>query len=271
MAGGFPTGWDVCNGISIGQQSTGTAAGTTLTSSGSANTKGSWTQLVASTASDISFVQVTVILITSTIGLVDIGVGSAGNEVVVVNNLIVHDNFDPTVISFPLSIPAGTRISARVQCATASNAVAIAMITYDSSYAQIEGAAGVDSLGANLSTSMGTTVTNGQPGSWTQLTASTARDYQGIFALVDFQNKAASPANTNFPITLDIGIGAAASEIAIIPTAQMITYNSYDQFFPNAPVLYTPVNIPAGTRISARLTSPSGTQTEGVTAYGVYA
>lgn len=105
----------------------GTTVGTAITS-GTANTKGSWTQIVASTPYDASAFLLD--LWVSSAGLdylVDIGVGAAASEYVVLPNLYIRAGTTTGLTSeytlVPLSIPTGTRVSARAQCSTASSVV----------------------------------------------------------------------------------------------------------------------------------------------------
>ena len=55
MPGGFPLGPDVCNGISYGVSG---GIGTAITPSASANTKGSYTQIIAATTYDACLMEV---------------------------------------------------------------------------------------------------------------------------------------------------------------------------------------------------------------------
>ena len=106
--------------------------GVTIAAPASAHTKGNWVQLVASTAKRV----VAMTLSAHAVGttqlrfLVDIGVGGAGSEVVVLPNIYVKigasytrdgQNFGPLLVD----IPAGSRIAARCQCATASKDFAL--------------------------------------------------------------------------------------------------------------------------------------------------
>ena len=110
---------------------TGTADfGTSVAASGSTNTKGSYSQVVASTTMDYIGFLFTLYDSNNTgqVGnagryLFDIAIGAGGSEVPIVPNLPVVDNTGNTGIHslfFPIPIPSGTRIAVRCQCATAS-------------------------------------------------------------------------------------------------------------------------------------------------------
>lgn len=113
--------------------STASSIGTVLDPGGTANTKGSYTQLVASTSRNCR--EVSIVLYSPDVDsagndqvnkfwAVDIAVGAAASEVIIVPDLMASrgwsTNFSPTgSLRLPISIPAGTRISAR--CASTSN------------------------------------------------------------------------------------------------------------------------------------------------------
>lgn len=112
--------------VSYGTAS-GTSRGTDIDPGASANTKGSWVQLVASTNEDLKGIVLCVgnqdLTKTSTCtALLDIGVGGAGSEQVVVSNYHLgvdtnNEQFQPIVSPLiPINIPAGSRIAARAQC-----------------------------------------------------------------------------------------------------------------------------------------------------------
>lgn len=266
MPGSFPMGIEVCNAQDAGTL-TASSDGTTITASGSTNTKGSWTQLVASLGADCCWVLIEIGTPNTGVRkiLVDIGVGAAASEQVVVSNLQVltqsSGTGDDIKFSFPLQIPAGSRVSARSQSATASAAVTVKMTCFDGAFTMMEGVAGLDMLGVSTATSVGTNVTPSATantkGSFAQLIASTARDYCGLVVVV-------GPAGTAGDIYLvDIAIGAAASEQVIIPNVRMAFSTTI-----TASPIYIPMAVPAGTRISARAQASAASGTATVVAVG---
>ncbi len=100
---------------------TGSSTGTTITASGTANTKGSWTQLIASTSKRAVAITVSLAWGMGVDMLVDVGTGAAGSEVVLLPNLL-HPAAGPrlTHFVFMIQIPSGTRVAARCQSPTAS-------------------------------------------------------------------------------------------------------------------------------------------------------
>jgi hypothetical protein len=107
---------------------TTTSRGTVIDPGGTANTKGSYVQLSASTSSRIDAAVLCVTHDSSvseiTTGLrwaIDIATGAAGAETIVIPNITIAGNAvarstRPGVMYFPVSIPAGTRVAARCNC-----------------------------------------------------------------------------------------------------------------------------------------------------------
>lgn len=93
---------------------------------GTIDTKGTYVQLSAATIAPIRFLNVSVgnrdnATMTTCVWRLDIAIGGAGSEQVIIPNLLfgVHasgDTIDPTTYSFPVDIPAGVRLAARTDC-----------------------------------------------------------------------------------------------------------------------------------------------------------
>lgn len=106
---------------------TATSRGTSVDPGAVANTKGSWVQLSAATTHPIRWMFLHIgnqgnITRTDGTYLVDIGVGAAASESVIVPNLMfmIDDAADEPVPSyigpFPVSIPTGSRLAVRGAC-----------------------------------------------------------------------------------------------------------------------------------------------------------
>ena len=269
MSGGFPIGLEVCNGQTVGATSSGATTGTTITASGSTNTKGSYSQIVASTTYDANFVMINIINTTanSTI-LVDIAIGGAGSEQIVISNLWVAQSASgvqaTAFYAFPLNIKAATRISARNQSTVASGTCQVAMQLFSGSFAHIPGYAGYDAIGADTSASTGTSITVSATantlGSYVQLTSSTARAYAGICGMITLGN------NTQRTLT-NIAIGGAGSEKVIIPNILFRTPAAVC----GISIPFIPIPIPSGNRIAATAQNSASSGNSPVLAlYGAY-
>jgi hypothetical protein len=281
MPGGYSTGPNLCG---CNDQGTDLANSRGTAVVGASNAYGSYTQLVASTTTDTCAMLVCIQESPSNANRDNsarIAVGAAGVEVPIVSDLI-HAATRAGIYSynyfFPVNIPAGTRISAGVYSIGVTDTLYISVILFDGSFTNVEGAGGADSIG--WSAGLGTTVQSGglnTKSAYSQLVASTARDYQGIFFAIDDHNQNFTSGNsTTLTALFDIAIGAGGSEIPIIsnypisfPQASTVTSNQYC-LGDNLVSHYLPIAIPAGTRISVRCQDILNSVVYGVTVYGVY-
>jgi hypothetical protein len=102
-------------------------AGVTVTF-GAANTKGSWTEVIASTAKDVRAIGVEIWAGCSGGAMMDIGTGAAGFEAVLIPDLFLFNGSSLPGSGhrhwlIPIKVPAGTRLAARGQGAAANTAI----------------------------------------------------------------------------------------------------------------------------------------------------
>lgn len=278
MSGGWPLGLEICNGTSAGIVSA-SSLGTACTSGNPAFTYGGFTQLTASSPIDATWV--TIQLggpgWTNNCGCCRLAIGSAGNEKVIATDMLAPGgSFFSRAYSLPLAIPAGTRISAGTAAdSVSSNAGRVSVILHDGAYTHLEGCAGMDSIGFVLSAVTGSTIdpggTTNTKGAYTQLVATTSKDYMGFMIGIDALNGAAGSVTGN--VLLDIAIGGAGTEVVILPNFQIILPNSGVQDVLNTPSQIFWIPIPSGTRVAARAQSSNntvGTRTFGCTLYAIY-
>jgi len=255
MPGGFAISGGQANLNDQGANAAG-SNGTTLTASGSTNTKGSYSQLVASTPYDCSGFYLYLCNANSgLVGyLVDIAIGAAASEQNVVNNLLYEFSTAQThqtlQIFVPCEIPAGTRISGRCQASTGSSTITAFVVLADASFVGSAAFGAPTTYGAVTGTSQGTNVDPGASGntkgSYSQVTASTTYDIAALQII--FGNKGALQTSD---ILVDIAVGAAGSEQVIIPNISFSASNASTNTTGVAPPLYF-VRVPAGTRLAAR-------------------
>lgn len=112
--------------------STATNLGTLVDPGATANTKGAYSQITASVTSDLAGILLAFDLqglTGGTVGavfwLIDIAVGAAGAEQVIIPNLYqmattatLGSFFVPFPLYLPIQIPSGTRVAVRAQCST---------------------------------------------------------------------------------------------------------------------------------------------------------
>lgn len=228
----------------------------TSVTAGTANAKGSYTQLIASTTYDahslILFVSETASTNIESF-LIDIATGAGGAETVIIPNYQynqrgLYGEEVGSIIRIPMPIPAGTRIAACCQCATASAVVRVAV--YLISGFNDEAIGKLFDYGTDTANSTGTAVDAGATantkGAWTQITSSSSQ-LKGLILTIGPIAGGAQDAG----FLLDIGVGAAASEQIIIP--DLHAYAETDgAILSNGvfPIFWIP--IPANTRIAAR-------------------
>jgi hypothetical protein len=233
------------------------SSGTVITASATANAKGSWTQLVASTpfAASGIFVRVGDEANASTRYLIDIGIGSTGNEIVLIPDLhnSVQSSFGFNIYFFPLEIPAGVRLSARVASSRASDTVSIVIYLVDRAFTTQASYQIVTAYGVNAASTTGTTVDAGATlntkGAWTQIASSTSRNIRSLSVAIGDRGDTVRAYKSYL---LDIGIGPALSEQVVIADLYFNAHGGNNCIMPGF-FSALPVSIPAGTRLAARM------------------
>jgi hypothetical protein len=236
-----------------------TSGSTTLTANSSAHTKGNYTQLIASTSADASFLVVALdnfnTASTNTASLLDIATGASGSETNIATNVAVGGAGQAintysalsVLVGFPIKIPSGTRLSARIQSVVTGGKTgrAIAFLIDAGDYATAP--TSVDVIGTDAATSKGTEF-SGSSGTWVEAIASTAQSYRAV-ALVCSLHDSDSANNTS--LVFDVGIGASGSEVAFGQARFAI--NSNEVVSNLAPFSYLfGRSIPAGSRLAVK-------------------
>ena len=226
------------------------------TASASANTKGSYAQVTASTTSGTSDWYVYVELTTTNRAyLVDIATGGSGSEVVQIANMPAINNGQGSTVQITSDpfyansdIAGSTRIAARCQASgTGSQGVQLYVMLRLNGTA---GRAAPITSGASTATSKGAAIDAGgvanTKGSYTQVDASLSATVGIVQLSVNFLNS--GPSFGQF--AADLSTGAAASEVVLVPD---IGYQS-----DNALTIIQPTNvtlnasISSGTRVAMR-------------------
>lgn len=254
--------------------------GITVTNPGAANTKGAWVTVIASTAVDAKALLIQVSHDNSAVvderALVDIGVGAAASEVVLVPNLIGGGIGYTTVkhchsYILPVRVAAGTRIAARFQSNRASSWGAIHVHVTLLAYAGGRDYGAVDSIGLSTAASIGTDVDPGASantkGTWTSL-GTTTKPIRKLSLASCTQN--ADNTSGNWQTWMcDVATANDNSGI-VLPDLQLVRHFATAML---TPVLGPfDVEIPSGTTLYARLASNennSGRRKLWLAAYGM--
>lgn len=240
----------------------------------SAHTKGAWTEIIASTSVDATLLLINVTAIgvssTNTATLVDVALGSSGNEVAVVSNVAVGGaaqvaaagTDEGLYLPLPVYIPAGSRISARIQSVvTGGKTATVRAQTF--SLGRIAPSSAI-SIGGNTATSGGVQM-SGASGTYVEVIASTAQDFSALSIVPSIESNNVVGA----VLTYTLAIGAAGSEVDI--DALRFQVLGTEQIATNRPYDFNLVarSIPSGTRLSIKHDIAANPERYAVTLIGV--
>lgn len=270
---------------------TGNPAGTTVTSNATANTKGSWIQLDASTAFDSTALLLAIDLqYSDTLYLFDIGVGASGSEQVLIPNLLVVASAGiSTQLLLPIGIPAGSRIAARAQDNFGGSPGYLSGTLFARGFYNTSPLQNFTAYGPNTTTSGGVSVDPGATANtksaWVQLTASTTSVHKALM-LSAIRPNPGTLVTANYAQLIDIGVGASGSEQVLAQNLRMEcstqTGGVATPYTPGSGTLsgfaalqpgYIPpifCDIPAGSRLAVRHSSSSVQATDRTSAYAIY-
>lgn len=254
--------------------------GTSVAASATPFTKGAWVQLIASTAFDYQYLEIwgsnSFTSTTNTRGLLDIGIGAAAAEVVLIPDLLMgavgasqtYGGFRN--YPFPLFIPAGTRVSARFSNATASRTIGVTIKGYGNPRrpGEVWYGSTVDAYGITAGSGQGVAITpgvSGAFGSYTQIVASTTKSHMCIIFGCQLDSQTNAAAQT---YQAAVGVGAATEvEIANHIVWGVDASERLSGPWSNPPIW---VPVPAASRLAVKLAQSSTTaQPCDVALYGV--
>jgi hypothetical protein len=218
-----------------------------LAADATANTKGAWTELIAATSANASFLAMVLTCTqnaANNAALLDIGIGASGAETIVAENIAIGGS-SGLPIAFPLKIPSGSRLAARMQSVVGSKSGIIEIVIVDSGdYATAP--TSVDVIGGNVANSQGISF-SGASGTWTEGVASTSQIYRGV-ALITSSHTDTAAATTGI---FEIATGASGSEQSFgslraqhTAAETVLLRNPFNNVFGKS--------IPAGTRLSVK-------------------
>lgn len=232
---------------------------TQINGNASANVKGSWAVCAASTGFDSDILMVHVQGSGGAwTALIDIGVGGAGVETVLISNICSESQssyLHHDAHYFPIYIPAGTRVTARCQTSTGSKDFYV-KLHFIASNGTIPCRSAV-TYGAVTGTSRGfltqCAVTANTYGiTYYQITAATTADFSHAVVLLQCDQN-----NGDQDVAIQLYVGAASSEVLAIPDLYLESGNA--TLSSSLPGSFSfPWNVPSGTRISARGRSSAG-------------
>jgi len=251
--------------------STNSPSSITVTANSTPNTKGSWTQLIASSSANASFIffQITGLNVnaTNTATLLDIGTGASGSETTIIGDVAIgacsaNAVGNGNVFGVPFKIPAGTRVSARTQSVVASKTASVAAFLIDLGNYDTAPTS-VDVIGSDTANSKGISF-SGASGSWTEAIASTSRSYRAICCTLSAHNNDLAGITINW----DVGVGASGSEV-FFGNGRAST-NTSEAIGNSIPYTYLfGRKIPAGSRLAVRHNIAANPDRYGFTLIGI--
>lgn len=231
-------------------------------SRGAANGKGAYAQLIAATG--FPYTSVTLQAVASGGGgqtyLIDLAVGGAGSEQVIAPNMLLDSArsiFSAAVnITIPVAIPAGVRVSARVQevGGAGTRTVEVTVLGRNGGINAPPASIGdAVNYGANTGTTNGVLVDAGATlntyGSWTDITASTSRAHNALQIMLGTNQQTGVLVDSQYYFQL--GIGSTGNAVAAnLGEFLSGTDGSINRML-IADALFSQ-QIPAGTRVAMR-------------------
>ena len=259
------------------------SAGVTLTQDGTtAHTKGPWSQLIASSSFD-SY-GITVMIGTAAVAastnvrrLVDIGIGAAASEIVIAPNLMCGNagswavaGGGLAVYTFPIFIPAATRISGRCQANTVSGAVAALVFLHSLPIGPMGWTGSrITAYGADTATSSGVSHSPGNAAyaTDTEITSSSSNPIKYLQAGTDLLTDTTGATLRGL---VRIGVGATPDYIAQhLPIQESATVESLLAGSMNQLLSGMQFDIPAGTRLTVGGMRNGTAEARGFVFYGV--
>lgn len=244
--------------------------GGTLVTSGGSNTYGSWIELIASTSKTSNALRLAVLATSGTNNYtLRIGVGSAGNEEIISNDIIFYNKVGSSgqikAFPLPLQIAEGTRVSVALAANAATQTADVTIDLFAGSLISDEGFQ--QSITYGVTTPAGTSIDPGgtinTKGSWAEITSSTVGNTKGfLLCLQPDDNNDLADASYFF----DVGIGGAGSE-EIILNDFWVNTGAFETVQPTS--FFVKVSIPDGTRIAARSQSSINDATDRLMNVGI--
>jgi hypothetical protein len=197
--------------------------GARITSSASANTKGSYVELSAATGIDTDGFYFYVVAGSANADfLIDVAIGASGSEVDILSNLLCsspsNNNEAPFEVYVPLPIPAGSRMACRCQSSDSGAFVTVCGVIARGGMFEAMRMSRATTYGANTSDSGGVSVdpggTSETKGSYSEISAAITNPIRYAIICAGAQNNGVRTSMTH---AVDIAYGGAGSETIIVP------------------------------------------------------
>lgn len=233
----------------LGSGSKYEVAGTDASNSRPVTLGTSYTELVSATTFDWEGFFATGYNISTSDTLNDIAIGAASSEEIIIEDLMMSGTTGVRVQGhscyFPIKIPSGTRLSGRADNASAARIQLHGVSNGPAGYSP--GVGKSVRIGASGGLTVSVAGTAHTKGSYQQITNSTTQDFSGLIVNI----MRSSSVVTTASYFLDVSVGAASSEVVVLPDLCLASEAISDSYLPEWQG-YFPCAIPAGTRLAAR-------------------
>lgn len=237
---------------------------------------GNWTQLVASTQYDTTYLSVSISGVGSnavdTSALLDIALGAASSEQAIISSIPAGYSLNTSSILaagsigislfFPIYIPKGSRISARLLAKVTNDTADVTIGLFQ----DLTGRAPrfIDTYGANTVSARGTNMPT--TNTYTQITSSTTKPYSAL--IIAPAAGGVTSFTTTERCTYTLAIGSSGNEIVV--GSMNVAVSSQEALWNpvSGPVGIFPGHYPAGTRIACKYSGTTRTYRD-VIVYGV--
>lgn len=247
----------------------------TVTSDSTAHTKGAYSEAITSLDhyTDVLYVSISNCGVADSRYLLDVAVGAAASENVIIPNLYAQElgSFGAnSEYVLPVSIAAGERIALRCQAGGVSQGCNVICHAGSGGFHHMRGATKYHAMGVDTANTRGVSLTpgaSGSKGSYAEITSSAPADLHGLWLCI--LNQARDTSMNETKIEVDLAIGAAASEEIVVPDIQLYAETTNDGITPG--VTFLPIPIAEGTRVAVRAaeSSANGAATYDTILYGV--
>lgn len=272
-------------GLSIVQSNTTSTSaefGVSVTAGGSAHTKNAtYTELVTSTDYVSYGIMIGVGAVgdtasTNTRTLVDIAIGSAGNEIVIIPNLMAGQvgqsasaSSQPCYYYFPIRIPSGVRLSATSQSVTASDTVNVQIRLFQHPVPGQWYGQRVTAYGANTANSTGTSHTHGNNSyaTTTQLSAATEAPIKYLQVGIDLLTD--TTGNNKRGLLRIAAMASTNYIVSDLPFRESTTLESIDYSICNFVLAQMAFDVPAASYLGVGATMNAAGEARGFVLYGV--
>jgi hypothetical protein len=196
----------------------------------------------------------------------DLAIGAGGAEQIIVANMTASSGTGSVSRAsnyfFPVSIPAGTRLSVKVQSVGASQVLRTSVVLLKNGFLASSPLSRITTYGADTSDSGGVSIVPdtgaGTKGVWAVIDAATANPMRGFVLGL---GNGVNTARTTTTWMIDVGVGGAGSEVVVISDLMACAGSTEDTVTPIA-FPFIPCSIPAGVRLVVRASCQTADATD---------